>query len=86
MKSDAYSEDGNVTLAAAYSISAYASADGYTNSEKATATLYFINADLKDATGISSVSQRGIVVQSNNGFVTVSGLNDNEAVSIYSVS
>jgi uncharacterized membrane protein len=86
IKSEACSEDGNVSLTAAYSITVYASAEGYTNSKNATATLYFINANLKDATSISSVVQRGIAVQSNDGFVTVSGLSTHEKVSIYNVS
>ena len=40
MATDALSEDGKVTLSAAYNISVYATADGYTASEKAEATLF----------------------------------------------
>ena len=40
MATDALSEDGNVSLSAAYDISVYATADGYSASEKAKATLY----------------------------------------------
>lgn len=85
---DAYSEDGNVTLKAAYNISAYATADGYSTSDKATATLYWIDGKLDDPTGISSTTsaKRGIVVSSQNGNVTLSGLNDGEKVTFYSTS
>ena len=38
MATDALSEDGKVSLSAAYNISVYATADGYTASEKAEAT------------------------------------------------
>ena len=40
MATDALSEDGKVSLTAAYNISVYATADGYTASEKAEATLF----------------------------------------------
>ena len=86
VKTDAYSENGTISLTATYNISAYATADGYTNSEKATAKLYFISANLGDVNGIASAKQRGIIVQNNNDFITISGLNDNESVSLYNVS
>lgn len=53
MATDAYSENGKVALSAAYEISVYATADGYSASEKAQATLYWLNANLKDATNIN---------------------------------
>ena len=40
MATDALSEDCNVTLSAAYDISVYATADGYSASEQAKATPY----------------------------------------------
>jgi hypothetical protein len=39
-----------------------------------------------DPSDINLVKQRGIMVQSNDGFLTVSGLNANEQVSLYNVS
>ena len=47
MATDALCEDGNVSLSAAYDISVYATADGYSASEKAKATLYWVNANLE---------------------------------------
>ena len=55
MASDAYSKDGKVTLSAAYNISVYATADGYKASDKAEATLYWINANLDNGTNINQV-------------------------------
>jgi hypothetical protein len=86
VKTDAYSENGTISLTATYNISAYATADGYTNSEKARAKLYFISAGLENTNNITSAKQRGIIVQNNNDFITISGLNDNESVSLYNVS
>lgn len=85
MKTNAYSESGKVELVAAYNISVYASADGYKNSDMATATLYFINAGLEN-TGIAAAEKRAVVVQADGQSVNVSGLNDGEAASLYSVS
>ena len=70
-----------------YDISVFASADGYTDSEIATAKLYWVNGTLYP-TGINSVqaNARGVLVQSNNGVLTISGLEDNEQVSLYDLS
>ncbi len=86
---DAYSEDGKVQLAAAYNITAYATADGYKQSEKATAVLYWLksNATLDDgtSTNINQAKTRGIVATSHDGIVTLSGLDNGEEVRFYSV-
>lgn len=88
MKADAYSEGGDVTLQAAYEITAYATADDYSPSDKATATLYWVDGRIDDPTGIGSVTpaKRGVVVNSQNGNITLSGLDDGERVSFYSAS
>ena len=86
MASDAYSKDGIVKLSAAYNISAYATADGYKPSDKATATLYWVEANLQNnPTNINQTATRGIVVTSNDGIVTLSGLNNDETVRFYTV-
>lgn len=86
-RDDALDEDGKVDLSAYYDISAYASADGYKVSDKATARLYWVksNGSLDTSTGIQAKSMRGIVVSSDDGFVRVSGLNENETVTFYAV-
>ena len=86
MASDAYSQDGIVKLSAAYNISAYATADGYKASDKATATLYWVEANLQNTTtNINQIATRGIIVTSNDGIVTLSGLNNDETVRFYTV-
>ena len=87
MASDAYSQDGLVKLSAAYNISAYATADGYKASDKATATLYWVEANLQNnTTNINqAATTRGIIVTSNDGIVTLSGLNNSEIVRFYTV-
>ena len=76
-----------IEFVAYYDISVFASADGYTDSEIATAKLYWVNGTLYP-TGINSVqaNARGVLVQSNNGVLTISGLEDNEQVSLYDLS
>ncbi len=86
MTTEAYSENGDVALQAAYNITAYATADDYSPSDKATATLYWIGGVTDDPTGINANTKRGIVVSTQNGTVTLSGLDDGERVSFYSVS
>ena len=86
MASDAYSQDGILKLSAAYNISAYATADGYKPSDKATATLYWVEANLQNnPTNINQTATRGIIVTSNDGIVTLSGLNNDETVRFYTV-
>ena len=84
--SDAYCQDGIVKLYAAYNISAYATADGYKASDKAIATLYWIEANLQNnTTNINQTATRGIIATSNDGIVTLSGLNNSEIVRFYTV-
>ena len=83
IKSDALSENGEVFLSAAYNISVYATADGYKASDKAEATLYWINANLDNGTNINMVRTRGVVASAHDGIVTLSGLDNGEVVKFY---
>ena len=85
MATDALSEDGNVFLSAAYDISVYATADGYKTSEKAKATLYWVNANLENATNINQSRTRGVVASAHDGIVSISGLDNGEVVKFYAV-
>ena len=79
-----YSEDGIIDLTAAYEISVYASAAGYTNSDVATGTLYFTNAeDITVNVAAIDGDQRGLLVTTRGGLMTVSGLADGETVTLY---
>ena len=84
IKSDALSENGEVSLSAAYNISVYATADGYKASDKAEATLYWINANLDNSTNINMVRTRGVVASAHDGIITLSGLDNGEVVKFYS--
>ncbi len=81
--SDALSENGEVSLSAAYQISVYATADGHTASDKAEATLYWINANLENGTNINQVRTRGVVASAHDGFISLSGLDDGEVVKFF---
>ena len=83
IKSDALSENGEVSLSAAYNISVYATADGYKASDKAEATLYWIDANLDNSTNINMVRTRGVVASAHDGIITLSGLDNGEVVKFY---
>ena len=83
IKSDALSENGEVSLSAAYNISVYATADGYKASDKAEATLYWIDANLDNSTNINMVRTRGVVASAHDGIITLSGLDNDEVVKFY---
>ena len=83
IKSDALSENGEVSLSAAYNIYFYATADGYKASDKAKATLYWINANLDNGTNINMVKTRGVVASAHDGIITLSGLDNGEVVKFY---
>ena len=75
-----------VSLAARYDISCYATADGYTRSKTATAKLYWISANIETDDIAPATQMRGVVVSTEGGIVTLSGLKDNERVTFYNVS
>ena len=81
--SDALNENGEVSLSAAYHISVYATADGYSASDKAEATLYWINANLDNGTNINQVRTRGVVASAHDGIISLSGLDDGEVVKFF---
>ena len=79
-----YSDE--INFAACYNITVTAMKTGYYNSDVATAKIYWITStgSIED-TNINNVSMRGIVIQSNGGFINISGLNNNENVSFYGI-
>ena len=83
IKTDALNENGGVSLSAAYQISVYATADGYTASDKVEATLYWINANLENGTNINQVRTRGVVASAHDGIISLSGLDDGEVVKFF---
>ena len=82
---DALAKD-KVSLAARYDISCFAIADGYSRSETATAKLYWISANIETDCIAPATQMRGVVVSTEGGIVTLSGLKENERVTFYNVS
>ena len=78
-----YNKEGKVSLSAAYNISVYATADGYKASDKAEATLYWLNANLDNGTNINQVRTRGVVASAHDGIISLSGLDDGEVVKFF---
>ena len=76
------SED--VPLEAYYEITCYAKAKGYLRSHVANAKLYWVRtADVEN--NINDVYMRGVTVQAEGNIITISGLNNNEEVSFYTI-
>ena len=75
----------DIKLGAEYIINAYATAEGYLQSEMATAKLYWIEGNISEQSGINNVQSRGIIVTEENGLIRVFGLGENELVSYYSI-
>lgn len=76
-------DNGIVDLAASYDIKVYVTANGFRASDNATATLYWVKDDGKIGTDINTAKTRGLVVSSDQGLVTCSGLNDGEQALFY---
>ena len=75
-----------INLAACYDVSVTATKSGFSNSDIATAKLYWLpSSGSLDETSINNVSMRGIAIQSAGGIVTISGLNNDETVSFYAI-
>lgn len=84
--SNAYSINGKISLVAAYKITAYATADGYSISDNSEATLYWIEGIIDEPSALSTPTMRGIVASDSDGKVIISGLANGERVDFYSVS
>ena len=75
-----------INLAACYDITCYAKAEGFANSDVATAKLYWLTSSGSlEGAGINNVSMRGIAIQAAGGFINISGLDNNETVSFYGI-
>ena len=77
-------ENSSVTLNAYYDITCYAKAEGFANSDVATAKLYWLTSSGSlEGAGINNVSMRGIAIQSAGGFINISGLDSTEQVDFF---
>ncbi len=78
-----------VQLSVTYTITVHASKTGCKNSENATATLCWIDADPKTegiTDGIANVPAQAVMIQNNGGTLTIQGANDGTPVSVYNVN
>ena len=79
-------ENGSIGLSACYDITCYAVSVDCVKSDTATAKLYWLTSSGSlEGDNINNVSMRGIAIQSAGGFVTISGLDNNETVSFYGI-
>ncbi|MBQ8656387.1 MAG: hypothetical protein IJ527_04965 [Prevotella sp.] len=82
-----YSDD-EVELNVTYNISVYATKLGYENSETATATLCWIDVEPKTEgieNGVAQVRANAVMIQVNDGVVSVSGVDDGTNIAVYAV-
>ena len=77
--------DNSVSLSATYEISVYATKSGYDNSDVATATLVFTNATFttEGTSSAKSANVNPVLIQANNGIITVEGAEDGERINVY---
>lgn len=87
---DVKAGSGNeVQLTVTYSISVYATKDGYDDSETVTATLCWIDVNPKAEgieNSIANIRANPVMIQSNEGVLNISGIDDGTDVVVYSVS
>ena len=77
----------SVNLSATYSISVYAMATGYENSETVNATLCWIECECEgDDTGIINIPAKAVLVTSSNGTISISCSLDGESVAVYTTA
>jgi hypothetical protein len=75
-----------ISLTATYNISVYATKEGYENSETATATLCWIDVTPQSegiTTRMDQIAARPVLVKTDNGFITVEGVDDQTDVRVY---
>lgn len=81
--------DAEVQLSVTYSISVYATKVGYENSDETTATLCWIDVDPKTEgieNRIVQVRANPVLIQAQNGLITVTGTDDGTSIAAYSIS
>ena len=74
---------------ATYIIRSYASKQGYDDSETATATLCWVNAEPETegiANGVANVRSYGVMLQGSDGFISISGLEKGTPISVYNTA
>jgi hypothetical protein len=82
-----WTSDGLISLAAAYKITAFATAANYSQSDNSEAMLYWVkqSGSLSRLSSINNEEMRGVIVNSKDGLITISGLDEKENVSFYTL-
>ena len=82
------SYDASLFLTATYYISVYATKDGYEDSDVATATLSWLDAELETyiSGGVASVRAKPVLIQSVGSTLSISGVDEGTPISIYDIS
>lgn len=78
-----------IQLGVTYNISVYATKKDYLDSEKATATLCWIDTEPKTegigSTDVAEVRANAVLIQSANGQIDITGLDDGTKVAVYNI-
>jgi len=86
---DIKSFDGNeIDLTVTYNISVYATKDGFFDSETATATLCWIEANPQNegiTTDVNQIAARAVLIKANGGQLTIEGADDNTTITAYTI-
>ena len=87
---DVSTYSGNeVQLGVSYIINVYATKPGYENSDVATATLCWIDVEPKTEgieNRVAQVKANPVLIQTNNGQITITGVDDGTKVTVYGVN
>ncbi len=78
-----------VTLSATYTIEVYATKEGYKQSETATGTLCWIDAEPKTegiTDDIVKIPAKAVMIQTNGGTLNIQGVEDGTRIKVYGVS
>ena len=81
--------DATITLSKAYDISVYATKAGYDNSDIATATLCWIEAEPRTdsiTTGINEIPSHAVLIQNNGGIINFTGAIEGRTINVYNLS
>lgn len=81
--------ESEIRLSATYVVNVYAMANGYEDSDVATATLCWLDAEPRTeglSNDITAVRGQAVMIQNCQGIIQVSGIDEGTSVSVYSVS
>jgi len=78
-----------ISLTATYTVNVYATATGYENSDVATATLCWLDAEPKTegmTSDIATARGNAVLIQSHNGILNIAGVAKGTDIAVYSTS